>query len=65
MAGERAGHVRAAVLQDRHIHLVPIEVGASDGNRTQVVSGLSPGELVVVDPPAELGDGAVVQPSMQ
>jgi hypothetical protein len=41
----------------------PIEVGSSDGNRTQVTQGVKPGELVAVDLPAELGDGAVIQPS--
>jgi RND family efflux transporter MFP subunit len=61
----RAGHLRAGVVAGNRVHLVPIEVGVSDGNRTQVVSGLSPGELVAVDLPAELGDGAVVQPSLQ
>jgi multidrug efflux system membrane fusion protein len=59
----RAGHLRAAVVEGNRIHLVPIEVGNSDGNRTQVTHGLNPGELVAVDLPAELGDGAVIQPS--
>jgi membrane fusion protein, multidrug efflux system len=61
----RAGHVRAAVVDGNKIHLVPIEVGASDGNRTQVTSGLQPGELVANDLPAELDDGAVIQPMIQ
>jgi membrane fusion protein (multidrug efflux system) len=59
----RAGHLRAAVVEGNRIHLVPIEVGSSDGNRTQITEGLKPGELVAVDLPAELGDGAVIQPS--
>ncbi|HZS38124.1 MAG TPA: efflux RND transporter periplasmic adaptor subunit, partial [Polyangia bacterium] len=61
----RAGHLRAAVVEHNKIHLVPIEVGASDGNRTQVTQGLQPGELVANDLPAELGDGAVIQPLIQ
>jgi multidrug efflux pump subunit AcrA (membrane-fusion protein) len=61
----RAGHLRAAVVEGNRIHLVPIEVGASDGNRTQVTHGLAPGERVAVDLPAELGDGAIVQPTLQ
>jgi membrane fusion protein, multidrug efflux system len=61
----RAGHVRAAVVENNKIHIVPIEVGASDGNRTQVRSGLEPGQLVANDLPAELGDGAVIQPLIQ
>ncbi|MCU1281392.1 MAG: efflux transporter, family, subunit [bacterium] len=61
----RAGHLRAAVVEGHRIHLIPIEVGSSDGNRTQVVQGVKPGELVAVDLPAELGDGAAIQPSAQ
>lgn len=61
----RAGHTRAAVVEGTRIHLVPIEVGSSDGNRTQVTQGLAPGELVANDLPAELGDGAVIQPMIQ
>src|SRR5262249_39192668 len=61
----RAGHLRAAVVEGNKIHLVPIEVGSSDGNRTQVTHGLEPGELVANDLPAELGDGAVIQPVTQ
>jgi len=59
----RAGHLRAAAVEGNRIHLVPIEVGASDGNRTQITEGLAPGDLVAVDLPAELGDGAVIQPT--
>jgi membrane fusion protein, multidrug efflux system len=59
----RAGHMRAAVVEGNRIHLVPIEVGSSDGNRTQITEGLKPGELVAVDLPAELSDGAVIQPA--
>jgi membrane fusion protein (multidrug efflux system) len=61
----RAGHIRAAVVHGNRIHFVPIEVGSSDGNRTQVTKGLNPGDLVANDLPAELGDGAVIQPLLQ
>ncbi|MDB4969867.1 MAG: efflux transporter, family, subunit [Myxococcales bacterium] len=61
----RAGHLRAAVVEGNKLHFVPIEVGASDGNRTQVTQGLKPGDLVANDVPAELGDGAVIQPMLQ
>ncbi len=61
----RAGHIRAAVVEGNKIHFVPIEVGSSDGNRTQVTKGLTPGQLVANDLPAELGDGAVIQPVLQ
>jgi hypothetical protein len=55
----RAGHVLAGVPP----HLVPITLDASDGNRTQVTSGLSPGQLVASDVPAEVGDGATIPQS--
>jgi RND family efflux transporter MFP subunit len=58
----RAGHLQAAVVDGNQIHIDPIQVGASDGNRTQVTQGLKPGELVANDLPAELGEGAVIQP---
>jgi RND family efflux transporter MFP subunit len=61
----RAGHTRAAVVEGNKIRLVPIEVGVSDGNRTQVRSGLAPGQLVANDLPAELGNDAVIQPLIQ
>jgi hypothetical protein len=32
---------------------------------TQVMKGLSPGQLVANDLPAELGDGAIIQPMVQ
>jgi multidrug efflux pump subunit AcrA (membrane-fusion protein) len=58
----RAGHPRAALVEGNRIHLVPIEVGFSDGNRTQIISGLKPGDRVAADLPAELGDGATIRP---
>jgi RND family efflux transporter MFP subunit len=58
----RAGHVLAGVVDGTKVHLVPVAVGASDGNRTQVISGLAPGQLVANDFPAELPDGATIQP---
>lgn len=61
----RAGHLLAAVVTGNKIHLVPIEVGSSDGNRTQITKGLSPGQEVADDLPAELGDGATIQAMTQ
>jgi RND family efflux transporter MFP subunit len=61
----RAGRLSAAVVEGNKIHFVPIQVGASDGNRTQVTQGLKAGQLVGNDVPAELVDGAVIQPLLQ
>ncbi|MCP3097854.1 efflux RND transporter periplasmic adaptor subunit [Myxococcus sp. K15C18031901] len=61
----RSGQVRAAVVENDKIRLVPIVVGTSDGSRTQVKDGLKPGQLVASDLPAELDDGAVIQPVLR
>jgi HlyD family secretion protein len=37
-----------------------ITTGGADGDRTEVVAGLNPGERIVVSPPAELMPGALV-----
>ncbi|MDH5835291.1 efflux RND transporter periplasmic adaptor subunit [Luteimonas kalidii] len=37
-----------------------VEAGGTIGDAREVTSGLAPGETVVVDPPAELADGAIV-----
>lgn len=58
----RSGQVRAAVVENNKIRLVPIAIGTSDGKNTQVKEGLKPGEFVASDLPAELDDGAVIQP---
>lgn len=38
-----------------------LKLGRTLGNDRQVLSGISPGETVVVDPPAELEDGSRVR----
>ncbi|MGJ4727660.1 efflux RND transporter periplasmic adaptor subunit [Luteimonas sp. SDU101] len=37
-----------------------VEAGGKTGDNREVVSGLAPGETVVIEPPAELADGAAV-----
>jgi RND family efflux transporter MFP subunit len=51
----------AAVRQGRVVRL-PIEVGLSDGTRTEVLSGLGEGEVVVKANAASLADGQPVEP---
>ena len=45
---------------ENSVELRKVEAGARSGEDREVVSGLAPGETVVVGPPAELADGATV-----
>ena len=47
---------------ENRVKLVRIQSGEDDGRRVQVLSGLSGGEKVVLNPSAELSDGDRVQP---
>ncbi|HXD42818.1 MAG TPA: efflux RND transporter periplasmic adaptor subunit [Ramlibacter sp.] len=48
-------------LDGRHVRLQPVEVAARNGTQAWVRSGLTPGESVVVYPPASLADGSRVK----
>jgi multidrug efflux pump subunit AcrA (membrane-fusion protein) len=39
-----------------------VTTGGADGDRVEVTAGLSPGERVVVGPPADFAAGAKVAP---
>jgi multidrug efflux pump subunit AcrA (membrane-fusion protein) len=60
---ERDGKdVAFALAEDgERVELREVEVGRTLGDDRQVVSGLSAGETVVLDPPATLADGARVR----
>ncbi len=45
------------VVQDGRIHFQPVQIGASDGNRTQILSGLKAGEVVAVTNMQQLTNG--------
>jgi RND family efflux transporter MFP subunit len=51
------------VLRDGRVERRAVSVGASAGDEVEVVSGVSPGERVVVEGPEELADGARVRES--
>ena len=51
------------VLKDGKAQRRTVTLGASFGNSRQVESGVSPGEAVIVDAPAELKDDAAVSPA--
>lgn len=55
---QREGKASAFVLQaDDKVKLQPLEIGATLGKDKQVLSGLSAGQTVVVNPSKELKDG--------
>lgn len=45
---------------DRHARLRPVSVGASAGNRVEILAGLQPGERVVLSPASSLTDGTPI-----
>jgi RND family efflux transporter MFP subunit len=58
----RSEGMRAAVIRNgNHAVLVPITIGRDYGTEVEVVSGLSPDDLVVVSPPDSLVDGQEVR----
>jgi RND family efflux transporter MFP subunit len=53
---------RVFVVEDGRAGARPVETGVVGAQRIEVLRGLKPGELVVVDPPPRLKDGARVRP---
>jgi hypothetical protein len=51
------------VVQNDRIHFQSVQIGASDGNRTQILSGLRAGEVVAVTNMQQLTNGDKVSPS--
>jgi hypothetical protein len=47
------------------VELRKLEVGRKLGDDRQVISGLSAGDSVVLDPPATLEDGSRVRPAQE
>ena len=52
----------ALVDQNSRLHLVKIQVAATDGDSITLANGLKPGTRIAVDLPPEAVDGALVQP---
>ncbi|HEY1985051.1 MAG TPA: efflux RND transporter periplasmic adaptor subunit [Terracidiphilus sp.] len=58
----RAEGLRTAVVQDGRVELVPVTIGRDFGSSVEITSGLTPSDIVIVDPPDSLAGGAVVRP---
>lgn len=52
--------LRVAVVRNGHAELVPITIGRDFGKAVEVVSGLRPGEPVILNPPDSLISGSAV-----
>lgn len=50
----------AFVVRTDRVERRAVQVGGTDGGRVEVVAGLRPGDRVVISPPPELADGAMV-----
>jgi RND family efflux transporter MFP subunit len=49
------------VVVDGRAHRRPVRAGAQGADRTEIISGLKPGERVILSPPAKLKEGARVK----
>jgi hypothetical protein len=58
----RNGQLLVAVVHNSRVKLTPVRTGIDDGQHVQIVSGVRQGDLVALNLPSELADGAVVQP---
>jgi RND family efflux transporter MFP subunit len=56
----RSEGLRVAVVHDHKVTLTPITLGRDFGSTVEVLSGLSGGEAIVVNPPDSLTNGQVV-----
>jgi HlyD family secretion protein len=54
------GQGKIYVVRDGHAHLTPVVIGSDNGIKTSIVSGLSPEDLVVIDPGSSIEDGVAV-----
>jgi RND family efflux transporter MFP subunit len=57
----RAEGLRAGVVRNGHVDLTPISIGQDYGSTVEVISGLSAGDTVIVNPSDSLANGAAVQ----
>jgi RND family efflux transporter MFP subunit len=61
----RNGATLAAVVQENRVSFQRVEPGIDDGTHVQVKTGLRPGQVVALNVPADLAEGAPVQPVPQ
>ena len=59
----RGEQLAVALVKDRRVHYVPVELGLNDGRSVQVRSGVSAGDVIALSPPSDLAEGAPIQPN--
>jgi RND family efflux transporter MFP subunit len=57
----RAEGLRAGVVKNNHVALIPVKIGRDYGDTVEVLSGLQPADQIIVDPSDSLINGAQVQ----
>ncbi len=58
----RNGKTQVALVNQKKLHFVDVELASTDGLRTRVLRGLSGGETVALDLPIDLEEGATIRP---
>jgi multidrug efflux pump subunit AcrA (membrane-fusion protein) len=59
----RANGISIAVVQDGIVHIRKASIGRDYGAQTEVLAGVNPGELVIINPTDAAQDGAKVRPN--
>jgi len=54
-------NMHAAIVKDNHVTLKSVRIGRDYGKTVEIVEGLSPGDVVVINPPDSLEDGQEVR----
>ena len=57
----RSEGLRVALVRDGRVQLTPVKIGRDYGSTVEVISGLGPGDAVVLDPADSLVSGAPVR----
>jgi len=57
----RAQGLQVGIVRDGHVHLQSVTIGTDDGASVQIATGLSPGDMVILDPSDSLSEGEPVQ----
>jgi len=57
----RSEGLRAGVVNNGHVKLTPIVIGQDYGATVEIVSGLNPKDLIILNPSDSLADGAAVR----